>query len=193
MHPQIVAVMANTGVNLVSKYILIVASIVLSILFFSALYFYQTMTVGDTKGLLERLENMDGVVSVGNYTVYEGNAFFTLALSNGGYLELGGVGNADIAKSDGIIVEGIGTNNIVCTKDGSSIRTAGVSAYAIQRQYLNNKTLNSVSKLIDNYVYLDELFSKSPLAFESLITPSETISDDAWTCKTQPKESESID
>jgi hypothetical protein len=169
-------------VSVLSRIVLIIFFITLVTLFGGFIYFYQTMTVGDTKGLIENLENLKGVVRIENYRVYEGNAFFSLALSGGGYLSLGGVGNADIVESDGIIVEGIGSNNIACSKDGSTIRTTGVSIDAIQHQYLSDKDLSSIQKIINNYHYIDQLFSKMPLTFKSLIVLSEKSNDSNWTC-----------
>jgi hypothetical protein len=142
-------------------------------------YLYFTLTIGDTWGLLEKLEKTDGVVSVKDYKVYEGNSFFTLALANGGSITLGGVGNQDLLEGDGIIVEKINGKKILCTGDSDGTFTAGISVSEIEAQYLPRKKLVNVQALINNYKELVELFSRMPLKFNRSFSSEKSS---VWSC-----------
>ncbi len=148
----------------------------------SLIYFWYTMTIGDTWGLLEKLKQVDGVKSVEGYETYEGNAFFSLLLSNGGTLTLGGIGNTDLIQSDGIIIRKIGYNKIFCRKNSGGF-SVGVSAREVQFQYLNNHTLNNVSQLIKSYDALNELFTGMPLSFKDSKKMDGLLNKDKWVCE----------
>jgi hypothetical protein len=164
------------------KKLLIVAALLISTLLGVWAYLYYTLTIGDTWGLLEKLEKTDGVVSVKDYKVYEGNAFFTLALANGGNLTLGGVGNQDLLEADGIIVEKVNGKEILCSDDSVRTFTAGVSVSEIESQYLHEQKLINVQALIKNYNKLDELFSRMPLKFNRSFSSEKSS---VWTCANQ--------
>lgn len=168
--------------NCMFKKLLIVASLLISTLLGVWAYLYYTLTIGDTWGLLEKLEKSDSVVSVKDYKVYEGNAFFTLALANGGSLTLGGVGNQDLVEADGIIVEKVNGKEIFCSNDSLRTFTVGISASEIQSQYLQEQKLINVQALIKNYKKLDELFSRMPLKFNR---SSSLEKSSVWTCSNQ--------
>ena len=161
------------------KKLLIIAALLISTLLGVWAYLYYTLTIGDTWGLLEKLEKTDGVVSVKDYKVYEGNAFFTLALANGGSLTLGGVGNQDLLEADGIIVEKVNGKEIHCSDDLVRTFTVGVSVSEIGSQYLQEQKLINVQALIKNYDKLVELFSRMPLKFNRSFSSEKSR---VWTC-----------
>lgn len=145
-------------------------------------YFYYSMKIGDTTGLKEKLKGLDGVAAVGNYRVYEGNAFFKLILDNGGVLELGGVGNKDLIKTNGIVIKGVDNHRIICRRNDISLVTHGIRAEKIQEQYLPWAALQNVQSVVKSYAEIKEVIFRMPLKFKSLISVVGENDGSEWTC-----------
>lgn len=130
-------------------------------------YFIFTMTIGSTYGLQDKLKNLDNVVSVENYTTYEGSAFFTLILTNNRLIKLSLVGNEDLIKSDGMIIDQIGSYDIICKYSSGRAFNPGIPIKYIGQDHIVSKAIESVPNLIKYYENLEGLFAKMPLEFSS--------------------------
>lgn len=128
-------------------------------------HFIYTMTIGDTYGLYEKLENLDKVVSVENYSTYEGSASFTLLLTDDRRITLGSIGKQDLINSDGMMLEQIGPYKIMC-KYSSGGSTNGIHTPIISSSYLNQEYLYSIQNLITHYDDIEKLFSTMPIEFD---------------------------
>ena len=123
------------------------------------------MTIGDTYGLREKLEKLDSVVSVDNYYTYEGNAFFTLLLSDNRRITLGSIGNKDLVSSDGMMIDRVGAYDIICKYSSGRAFSRGIHTSKIGSNYLNQEYLNNIQNLIRHYDDIEKLFSTMPLEF----------------------------
>lgn len=142
-------------------------------------YVWYAMTIGSTLGLEGKLQSLDNVVSVEDYYVYEGLAFFTLILTEDRLIELSGIENEDLVRSDNMGIDRVGAYEVVCSY------SLGGSSNAIYTKYLSDdrivaKATENIPSLIRHYDELEELFSRMPLEFSSEAsndtgTPAETI------------------
>lgn len=142
--------------------------LVLFLLIFSGggiAYFTYTMTIGDTYGLYEKLEKLNSVVSVEDYYTYEGNAFFTLLLSDKRRITLGSVGNQDLVRSDGMMIDQVGPYKILCKHSSGRAFSNGIHTTKISSDYLNQEYLDNVQNLIKHYEDIEKLFSTTPQKF----------------------------
>jgi hypothetical protein len=140
------------------------------------------MTIGDTYGLREKLENLNGVVSVNDYYTYEGNAFFTLILSENRLVKLGGVGNQDLVASDGIIIDQIGSIKIICKHSSGRAFSNGISTSKIEQNFPNEIALDNIDNLITHYNEMHAIFSKMPLKLYDLSSDRQLSSGSFITC-----------
>ncbi|MFK7997402.1 MAG: hypothetical protein AB8B87_24965 [Granulosicoccus sp.] len=141
-------------------------------------YFIFSITIGDTFGLEKNLENLDGVLLVENYKRYEGLAFVTLHISENGKINLGSVGNKDIAKSDGLMIYQIGQHEIVCRYPNGRSFSPGIYSEYLGNNDAAKKAVENIPAMIKYYDDLEELFAKMPIEF-----PIEKGSSEAILCK----------
>lgn len=145
------------------------------VIWFTAIAFFVwlgfSFAVGDTWGLEQKLANIDGVVKIEEYKVYEGKASFRLVLDNG-TLYLSNVGNKEIRGPGSIIILGVENKIIKCRIEGTTIGTRGVSVNYLMHDYFPNLNLSTVQQVVNEYEQIIDLFS----SHEVLITNPTTLS-----------------
>jgi len=153
--------------------------ITIAVLFFGVIFLIiWTAPVPNTKGLFEKLENLEGVVRVKDYKEDEITVSFTLELSENKSISFIGVDNTDLINSETIVVRGLSNANINCKKNTGNSTRAGVFATELEGQLKSNIKLRSIQAVVNNYIYLEEIFSDGPIALEEISPP---LSGD-WTC-----------
>ena len=123
------------------------------------------MTIGSTYGLQDKLINLENVVSVENYSTYEGNAFFTLKLTNNRLIKLSSIGNQDLIKSDGMTIDKLGAYEIICKYSSGRSFGSGIHTKYIGKDHIFSEAIESIPNLINYYDDLEDLFAKMPLEF----------------------------
>lgn len=126
------------------------------------LWLFFSMSIGDTWGLEKKLSEIEKVIRVNGYKVYEGKASFQLVL-NDGTIYLSNIGNREIKGSGNIVIVGIQNKKIRCHVEGTTVGIRGVNVNYLKRQYLPNLDLSTVQQVVNKYEQILEVFASDEL------------------------------
>lgn len=159
--------------------LIFIAVIVVSIFLFLLLFACAvTPPSENTEGLLKRLSNLDHVVRVEDYFVYEGSASFKLILTNQRSISLSGITNHDFRNSKSIIITSFNGRSTYCRHEFYGTGSNGINNVRLQEQFLPKSQLTGVQDLIYHFHEIEKVFSNLPIRIKNDTYPDKPY----WIC-----------